>query len=95
MAKKYGYINKEGKIVINLQFTDAGNFSEGLAKVSLEEGAEKRFGFINKEGKIVINPQFYVLLGFKGGLAEVAEDSFKIYGYIDKTGKYVWKDSEE
>ena len=35
MAKKYGFIDKSGKVVIELQFDDAGYFSEGLAKVRM------------------------------------------------------------
>ena len=33
MASKYGFIDKNGKVVIEPQFDDAGAFSEGLAKV--------------------------------------------------------------
>ena len=33
MAKKYGFIDKSGKVVIEPQFDDAEPFSEGLAKV--------------------------------------------------------------
>ena len=50
----YGFINKDGEIVINPQFDGAGNFSEGLSGVVIGD----EFGFINKDGEIVINPQF-------------------------------------
>ena len=33
MAKKYGFIDKSGKVVIEPQFDYVGDFSEGLAKV--------------------------------------------------------------
>ena len=33
MARKYGFIDKSGKMVIEPQFDDAEPFSEGLAKV--------------------------------------------------------------
>ena len=65
MAKKYGYgfIDKNGKVVIEPQFDDAGYFSEGLA------GVEKdgKWGFIVKSGNDV-EP-------FSEGLASVAIES--------------------
>ena len=36
MAKKYGYIDKSGKVVIELQFDGTYAFSEGLARVAIE-----------------------------------------------------------
>ena len=35
MAKKYGFIDKNGKVVIEPQFDNAGNFSEGLASFGI------------------------------------------------------------
>ncbi len=85
---KCGYINQEGKIVINPQFTYAGNFSNGLAWVLQGE----QFGYIDKEGKFVINPQFNRAYDFaSNGLAVVGQkngDDEK-YGYIDKSGKFI------
>ena len=56
MAKKYGFIDKNGKVVIELQFDDeidiAGSFIAGLACVR-KDGKE---GFIDKNGKVVIEP---------------------------------------
>jgi len=33
MAKKYGLIDKNGKVVFELQYDYVGDFSEGLAQV--------------------------------------------------------------
>ena len=33
MASKYGFIDKSGKVVIELQYDYVSDFSEGLAKV--------------------------------------------------------------
>ena len=54
MNNKWGYINKDGKVVIGLQFNDAGDFREGLARVKTGYG----WGYINKEGEVVIGLQF-------------------------------------
>ena len=50
MAKKYGFIDKNGKVVIEPQFDGILDFSEGLA------GAEKdgKWGYIDKSDKLVI-----------------------------------------
>ncbi len=53
-TKKWGYIDKTGKIVIQPQFSQAGTFSEGLATVAIENGTKKNYVMIDKTGKIVI-----------------------------------------
>ncbi|MBK9106789.1 MAG: WG repeat-containing protein, partial [Saprospiraceae bacterium] len=48
---KYGFIDKTGKIVINLQFDKASDFKEGMARVAVDD----KSGFIDKSGNIVIH----------------------------------------
>lgn len=48
---RYGFIDRNGKLVIPLNYSNAGNFSEGMAYVS--EGG--KYGFIDKTGKVVIH----------------------------------------
>ena len=85
---KWGYIDKAGKIVINPQFDDAFDFSEGLAPVAIGD----EWGYIDKGGKFVINPQFDGALVFSEGLAMVGiGDKF---GYIDKAGNYIWNPTD-
>lgn len=90
----YGYINKQGDMVIRPQFSQASRFSQGLAAVQMEG----KFGYINKEGNFVIEPQFDMALEFRDGLAQVWRTGLKEgkwaepkLGYIDKTGKFVWE----
>ena len=97
MAKKYGFIDKSGKVVIEPQFDYVRAFSEGLAKV------EKygKYGFIDKSGKMVIEPQFDEVSDFSEGLAQVIKGGKWVYegftksikggkwGFIDKSGKVV------
>ena len=68
---KYGYMDKEGNVVINPQFDYAEGFSEGLASVRIGDRESGKYGYIDKEGKMVINPQFDLAWRFSEGLAKV------------------------
>jgi hypothetical protein len=84
MGGKTGFINREGKLIINPQYDNASNFYDGLALVT----TGGKSGYIDKEGKTVINPQFDIGGDFSEGLAAVSTGGK--WGYIDKDGKYVW-----
>jgi len=80
---QFGFIDNTGKMVIRPQFSevgdfaeglaaepqfnDAGDFSQGLAPVSI--GGQ--WGFIDKTGTLVIKPQFDDAADFCEGLAAV------------------------
>lgn len=102
-GKKWGYINKKGRFVINPQFDVADDFSGGLAKVRIRD----KSGFINKSGKFIINPtldipinlfkDFFPLsklyIGNRNNFSEgfsmvtITNGEAMKYGYIDRTGK--------
>lgn len=87
---KYGFRDKNGKVVIPAKYYDVGDFSEGLAAV--EVAGEKftigqRWGYIDKTGSMVIPPQYCNAKKFSEGLAAVQKE--KGYGYIDKAGDIV------
>ncbi len=85
---QWGYINKEGKIVIKIQFSDAGDYSSnGLARVC--EGNQK-CGYIDKTGRFVIGTSFNIrnANSFSDGIALVKVDG---YGYIDRNGTFIIK----
>lgn len=82
---KIGFIDKEGKIVIEPKFDSftgkpIGNFKDGLAYIYLNG----KVGFIDKTGNFVINPIYNYAYSFDENLA-VINLSDK-YGYIDKFG---------
>lgn len=58
----WGFIDKNGKIVIQPEFEHVRDFVEGLASFSvgavLELEDEGKFGFIDQTGKIVVEPKF-------------------------------------
>jgi hypothetical protein len=46
-GRKYGFVDKTGKISVNPQFSDANPFYESLAKVTLGYGTNRKTGFIS------------------------------------------------
>lgn len=80
LNKKYGYMDMDGKVVIDAVYDDADGFSEGLAAVKIK----KKWGFIDKEGKEVIPFIYKGTAQFRDGHAYVwlKGKSF----YIDKNG---------
>jgi 2',3'-cyclic-nucleotide 2'-phosphodiesterase (5'-nucleotidase family) len=51
---KYGFIDKNGKEIIDFQFQDAHGFKYDLAAVKLND----KWGFVNTNGDLVINCEF-------------------------------------
>jgi hypothetical protein len=68
---KAGYINEQGKIVIEPQFLAAYKFSEGLAVVRIAG----TYGYINESGKVVIPAEYDFALPFSEGLAIVYKEA--------------------
>jgi hypothetical protein len=84
--EKWGYIDKTGRIVIEPKYGWARKFSEGLGRVTIDG----KQGFIDKTGNMIIKPEDQDVYDFADGLAVVWERGNE-RGYIDKTGKFVWK----
>ncbi len=85
----YGYVNVLGEFVVPPQFQFAGDYSEGLALVSLDG---KRFGFINRLGQVAIPFDYSFATPFAGGLtvagllpAEGVTESEQVV-YLDRAG---------
>lgn len=82
-AKKYGYIDHKGNIVVPIIYDSIRPFCEGLALVA----KGNNYGFVNKQGKEVIPPKYLYAYGFSDGLAAVyTKDGGN---YIDTSGKTV------
>lgn len=79
---RYGYLDTAGRVLIEAQFKDARQFSEGLTAVEVDG----RWGYIDRNGQMAIRPQFHKAKAFRHGraLVEVSPDSSR---YIDRTGK--------
>lgn len=80
---RIGFIDSNGKEVINAQFDEAQPFAEGLGAV--RKG--KRWGFVDPSGRLAISYQFDQATQFKSGLCPVKLNGK--WGFIDSTGKLV------
>ena len=86
MGNLYGYINEEGKVVIEFQFLAAESFGEnGLAAV---QNKDYEWGFINTSGEYVIAPGEYDrIMSFSEGLAAVKKDG--LWAFINEKGEFI------
>jgi hypothetical protein len=78
---RIAFIDKTGRVVSEVRYDQAREFSEGLAPVRVG----KLWGFANKTGVIAIAPAFEDAAPFSWGLARIKVKGQ--YGYIDKSGK--------
>lgn len=54
MNGKYGFINKNGNVILPIKFDNTESFSDGMAKVVLKD----KCGYVNEFGELVI-PMIY------------------------------------
>jgi len=80
---KWGFCDRNKKVVIPCIYEDAHRFSEGLAAVKHND----KWGFIDKTGKEVIPFIYDQAYDFPEGLARVCINDK--WGFIDKTGKEI------
>lgn len=83
---KFGFADRNGKVVIEPQFYRASPFKDGMAWIQVDGGR----GFIDQSGKIVVQPRFVAADDFSDGLAAVTLDG-ENWGYVDKSGVVVIK----
>lgn len=92
IGNSWGFINKNGEIIIETKFQLVKDFHEGFAAFMVKKFGMKKWGYINKEGKIIVNPIYDEAGDFNNGIAKVI--SKKIFGerkelIIDGNGKTV------
>ncbi len=78
-----GFINTEGRFVIEPRFESARDFAEDLAAVRIGG----LWGFIDRDGTTVIAPKFDEAQSFREGLAAVRVNDE--WGFVDKSGQIV------
>ena len=84
---KYGYMNKEGILIIPYKYDRAYDFSEGLALVYSIKNKFYYYGYVDEQGNEVIPLQYEYGESFSQGLALVRKN--KKFGFINKKGETV------
>ncbi|WP_227938309.1 WG repeat-containing protein [Alkalihalobacillus deserti] len=86
----YGYINKQGVVVIKPQIGQTFDFSVDLGKVSRWVDGVTKSGFVNDSGDFVIEPEYDRAENFLNGLAAVSvfRGTYK-NGFINKQSEMV------
>lgn len=83
VGEKWGYVDREGKYLINPQFENAGPFYDGWAVVQRESG---EYAFINTDGKVMNNAWYKGVTHFSEGKAWVVREN-SAPTLIDTKGK--------
>ena len=94
--EKWGFINKNGKVVIKAEYDNAFAFAEGLALVEKynKEKDKHLKGFIDKEGNevIILSDKFVKMRSFNEDIAAYCDTVG--WGFIDKKGNKVIEANE-
>ena len=91
---KWGYINRNGKVIISLHFDYVSLFNDNRARIKINN----KWGYINITGELVIKP-FYDDIGTLNCIGKDANKSYygalvkkdDKYGFINEEGKYISK----
>lgn len=79
----YGFMDEEGRVVVDFAFEEVNDFHEGLAAVM----KNSRYGVITTNGEVAVEFVYDLISDFQAGHAIVKiEDKF---GLIDRNGKSV------
>ncbi len=76
----YGYVDQHGIVDVEPRFSDAHDFSEGLAAVKVG----KSWGYINRQGEIIIRPRYNRACDFHESMAAVFDGHY--WGFINIEG---------
>ncbi len=80
-----GFVDADGKVVIEPVYDSVSTFCDGLAAVQNQDG---NWGFIDESGKVIVPLTYKICNDFSEGLAVVGTEDDR-YGYVDTTGKLV------
>jgi hypothetical protein len=80
---KYGYVDKQGTLIVKPQYDRAYQFDQGLARVVRED----KVGLIDRTGKVVVPLEYDEIFDFQEDRAHVKKGGN--IGFIDRTGRLI------
>ncbi|MFE4710047.1 MULTISPECIES: WG repeat-containing protein [unclassified Paenibacillus] len=89
---RYGYLNKDGSVAIQPQFTAALPFYEGRAVVNTAENFGNAYGLIDKQGRMIIPAKYYELQQLGEGRVALGTPIYPSQPY--RGSRYVIADAE-
>ncbi len=84
---KWGFVDRTGKFVIEPRFSLLQDFSEDLAVA-----ADGDYGYLDRTGRFALAPRHLIADDFHDGLARVGNTPFSMDHFIDRKGRYVYRD---
>jgi hypothetical protein len=84
---KYGYMDRQGNLIINYKFDKAYDFLEDLALVYVTRNKTDYYGFIDEKGNDVIPLKYEFAESFSEGLCLVRLN--RKFGYLNKKGETI------
>jgi hypothetical protein len=89
---KWGFIDTEGKYIIQPFYTDVSDFSEGFASATILDSVRiMKTGIIDLHGNFVLPPEKDVRYGqFRCGIVSKYGSDGYIKAYVDQNDKIIW-----
>lgn len=93
----FGYMDEQGKLVVEPKYFRGGSFSEGLACVCIREDEPDmlpaypfgKWGYISKDGKLSIPATYDDAGNYHDGMAQIRAGKEALCGYINSKGETV------
>lgn len=96
-GKKFGFVNRQGTVVLPLKYTEIGRFENGYAWIKKGE----KMGYINDEGKLLFDAKFVHIWPFNSkGIAKAVvkknkkaelKSSYNTFAILNAEGKQIVK----
>ena len=83
MNGKWGFIDREDKMVVPLKYDKVRKFKDGMAAVRIDG----KWGFVDRTGKEIVAAKYSTVEDFSEGMAAVRAD--KKWGFVNREGKEI------
>lgn len=85
----YGYLKRDGSVLLMPQFERATHFRSGFAVVRTKHNGHHCYGIVSREGaRILFSPEIVVIGEYSDGLLQAKHVDAVNLGFIDHTGSW-------